>query len=114
MSSTSASLPIYAFPPTTDAVVTDWYEVAATYDTRADLPRTMAVAAADAEGNLIGFATANCVELMQPDGTPLPLHVGDELLRFDFPCRWRINKPATTHRYTFIVWGLGITNTVQD
>lgn len=107
----STSQPSYAFPPTTDAVVTQWWEVAASFDTRTDLPRSMAVCAHDAAGNPAPFYTASCIEIELPSGIPMPLDFDTikNVQRIDFPVRWRINKPPTTDPLTFSIFGVGDT-----
>ena len=117
MTSTTYALPFNAFPPTTDAVVNNWFEVAAHYDTRSHLPRAMAVAAITVGGLASVNLAGSCVEIELPGGAAMPLDstdISSNVQTIAFPCRWRINKPPTNEKVTFAVWGLGVTVMVQD
>lgn len=113
---TSTTQPADAFPPTTDAVVTQWWSVAASFDSRTDLPRSMAVCAHDADGNPAPFYTSTCIEIELPGGIPMPLDFPAMLniQRIDFPVRWRINKPETVAPLTFAVFGVGVNNSTES
>lgn len=108
---TSTTQPSDVFPPTTDAVVTQWWEVAASFDSRTDLPRSMAVCAHDAYGNPAPFYTSSCIEIQLPTGVVIPLDfvAMQNVQRIDFPVQWRINKPPTVMPLTFTVFGVGVT-----
>lgn len=108
---TSFTQPADVFPPTTDPVVTQWWEVAASFDSRTEVPRSMAVCAHDAEGNPAPFYTGTCIEIELPGGAVIPLDfvAMQNVQRIDFPVRWRINKPETVAPLTFAVFGVGVT-----
>jgi hypothetical protein len=109
--SNSIGQPSPAFPATTAAVVSQWYEVAASFDSRPDIPRSMAVCAHDEDGNPSPFHTSSCIEIELPDGFVMPLDfvAMQNVQRIDFPVRWRINKPETVVPLQFVVFGVGLT-----
>lgn len=116
---TNTTQPCYAFPPTTDAVVTPWYEVAASFDSRVDLPRVMAVGVVNADGELDSswhWLFNSSIEIEMPNGTASLMHFPNErtVQLMDFPVRWRINKPQTTYPMTYALFGVGVTPSVEE
>ncbi|TXH74473.1 MAG: hypothetical protein E6Q88_04295 [Lysobacteraceae bacterium] len=115
MTSFSTGQPSHAFPPTADAVVSQWFEVAASFDSRAALPRAMAVCAVTDEGLVLPHLTMNSIEIELPGGFVVPFDGPmQSVLSIGFPCRWRINKPATIDPVTYVVFGTGITASAED
>jgi hypothetical protein len=115
----STTQPSYAFPPTKDPVVTDWYEVAASFDSRTDLPRVMAVGAVNADGILDTFwsgVLSISIEIQMPNGLPGPLDFPYQrtIQPIDFPVKFRINKPETAYPMTYALYGTGVTATSAD
>lgn len=108
---TSTTQPSDVFPPTTDPVVTQWWEVVASFDSRTDLPRSIAFCAHDADGNPDPYFTSSCIEIELPGGIPMPLEFDTvkNVQHVGFPVRCRINKPQTVVPLTFAVFGVGVT-----
>jgi hypothetical protein len=116
MTSTHTGIPSNMFPPTTDPVVTEWHEVAASFDSRDTLPRCMAVCAVDDLGAAQPFLTSTCVEIQLPGGAVMPLDfvAMRNVQLIDFPVKWRVNKPETLSPVTFVVFGTGMSTQVND
>lgn len=111
----STGQPSQAFPPTAEAMVSAWFEVAASFDSREALPRSMAVCAVTADGLVLPQLTMNSIEIELPGGVVVPLDGPmQSVLPIGFPCRWRINKPPTLDPVTYVVFGTGVTATAQD
>lgn len=116
MTITHTGLPSNMFAPTTDPVVTEWREVAASFDSRATLPRCMAVCAVDDLGNAQPYLTSTCVEIQLPGDLVVPLDfvAMRNVQLIDFPVKWRVNKPATLTPVTFVEFGTGESASAED
>ena len=114
--STSSSQPSPAFPATMNAITSQWYEVAASFDARVDVPRAMEVCAITDAGVPHPFLTSTCLEIELPGGFVIPLDFMSitAVQQIVFPVRWRIAKPATVDAVTFIVFGTGVTANTND
>jgi hypothetical protein len=117
MSSTNTGMPSIMFPPTIAAVETDWFEVAASFDSRINLPRVMAICAVDENGTPLPSLTASCVHIELPGGLPPMPMVFPQLKavqNIDFPVRWKIKKPVTDVPATIVMFGTGISTAVAE
>lgn len=114
--SSSTGAPSYAFPPTTAAFVSTWYEVAASFDSRADLPRMMAVGAVNDQDTPQPFLTATSIEVQLPSGAAVPMDFATiaNFQSIAMPCKWRINKPETLEPVSYVIFGTGLTVTASD
>ncbi len=114
--SSSTGIPSYAFPPTTAPVISAWYEVAASFDARTDLPRLMAVGAVNDLDEPLPFITATSIEVQLPSGAAVPLDFGivTNFQLIQMPVKWRINKPETLYPVSYVVFGTGMTVTATD
>lgn len=117
MSITNNGMPSIMFPPTTAFVETDWFEVAASFDSRVNLPRVMAVCAVDENGTPLPSLTASCVHIELPNGLPPMPMVFPQLQAvqtIDFPVKWKIKKPVTDVPVTFVMFGTGVSAMTAD
>ena len=111
MSTTNTGMPSQLFPPTTAAVETDWYEVAASFDSRVNLPHSMALCAVDENGAPLPSLTAACVHIELPGGmAPMPMVFPQlkAVQTIDFPVRWKVKKPVTDVPATIVIFGTGV------
>jgi hypothetical protein len=115
-STTSTAVPQWLINPTTDLAVTPWYEVAAHYDSRVGLARSVAIAAVHLDGTPAPIALAQSIQIQLPDGSPLTVTQEQlsDLVTLQFPCRWRIAKPPTALPTGYVVYGYGMSTSVSD
>lgn len=103
--------PLWAIQPTTEAVVTPWYEVFAANDPRGG-PTSVGIAAMDRHGMMDSDEVESCLELQGPNGTILKHNSYLSLLEIGFPVLFRLNKPKTDYPLGYVLYGYSAATSV--
>lgn len=94
--------PLWAIQPTTEAVVTPWYEVFAENDPRGG-PTRVGIAAVN-EFDVMG-SSLPVIEIKGPDDTAYKCDGFFMLLELGVPLLFRLNKPQTLAPMGYLLFG---------
>lgn len=116
VSISSVASPFWAIPLTKDAVLSNWFEVFAAFDTRGG-PQIVCVMAIDEDHRPVPWDMNSSIEVELPEGIAMALENNggpSYIMRIDFPCRWRINKFKADWPVGFVVFGYGPSSTTES